>query len=269
MVALLGRPGPLQLLWDAARGGDLEQAVATVAVLTSAQLRLIEEYDQVQTARATRLAELSRMMEQARGEAEQLVERRRELESTRTRVESRLAQLAKEQRRTDTSLADLRQRAEALERLLGVIRGRQPFTGKDDIRRFRGALPWPEGGRVVRGFGRHYLPKYATYTVCNGLRLAVAPGAEVAALFPGRVAYASHFMGYGNMVVVDHGHSVYALAAGLATIHVRVGQGVTMGKRLGLAGPVAEEGNLYLEIRVGESPEDPRRWLQLEGAGGR
>jgi septal ring factor EnvC (AmiA/AmiB activator) len=42
-----------------------------------------------------------------------------------------------------------------------------------------------------------------------------------------------------------------------------------MGKRLGLAGPVNEEGNLYLEIRVGETPQDPRQWLQLEGTGGR
>jgi septal ring factor EnvC (AmiA/AmiB activator) len=79
------------------------------------------------------------------------------------------------------------------------------------------------------------------------------------------VAYARHFKGYGNMVVLDHGGGVYSLVAGLATIHVRVDQRVTMGMRLGLAPPPSDDGNIYLEFRVGEKPEDPRRWLQLKG----
>jgi septal ring factor EnvC (AmiA/AmiB activator) len=78
------------------------------------------------------------------------------------------------------------------------------------------------------------------------------------------VAFAQHFKGYGNMVVVDHGNDVFSLVAGLATIHVRLNQSVTMGLRLGLAAPPSEDGNLYFEIRVNEEPQDPRRWLQLE-----
>jgi hypothetical protein len=39
-----------------------------------------------------------------------------------------------------------------------------------------------------------------------------------------------------------------------------------MGLRLGLAAPPSDDGNLYVEIRVGEEPQDPRRWLQLEEA---
>jgi septal ring factor EnvC (AmiA/AmiB activator) len=58
---------------------------------------------------------------------------------------------------------------------------------------------------------------------------------------------------------------VYSLVAGLATIHVRVDQRVTMGMRVGLASPTAEGGNVYFEFRNGEKPEDPRRWLQLKG----
>ena len=83
--------------------------------------------------------------------------------------------------------------------------------------------------------------------------------------FAGSVRFAERFRGYGLMVVIDHGHDVYSLAAGLATIHVRVDQRVTMGMRLGLAPPPSDDGNIYLEFRVGEKPEDPRRWLQLKG----
>ena len=82
-------------------------------------------------------------------------------------------------------------------------------------------------------------------------------------MFAGVVAYARHFKGYGNMVVVDHGHEVYSLVAGLASIHVRLDQRVTMGMTLGVAPPPTAEGNLYVEIRVDNAPQDPRRWLQL------
>jgi septal ring factor EnvC (AmiA/AmiB activator) len=57
---------------------------------------------------------------------------------------------------------------------------------------------------------------------------------------------------------------VYSLVAGLATIHVRVDQAVSMGTQLGLASPPSEDGNIYFEFRVNEKPEDPKRWLQLE-----
>jgi septal ring factor EnvC (AmiA/AmiB activator) len=86
----------------------------------------------------------------------------------------------------------------------------------------------------------------------------------VIAVYPGIVAFARFFKGYGNMVVLDHGHGVYSLVAGLATIHVRLDQKVTMGARLGLASPPTDEGNLYFEIRVDDEPLDPVRWLTLE-----
>jgi septal ring factor EnvC (AmiA/AmiB activator) len=264
MVTLLGRPGPLQLVFDAVQNGELESAVSTVAVLTSGQARLLEEYVEIRARHAARLAALSQILQQARQESRDLSARRLELEQTQKRVEARLRQLTRSQTATGVQLADLKEREQALQRLIGVLASRERFTGKEDIRRYRGALPWPVTGEVVRSFGRHYLPTYSTYTVCNGLRLGASSGAPVRAVFPGVVAYARHFKGYGNMVVVDHGRDVYSLVAGLGTIHVRLNQSVSMGLQLGLAAPPKEDGNVYFEIRVGEDPQDPRRWLQLE-----
>jgi len=263
MVVLLGGPGPLQLLFDAARGGDLERAMSTVAVLTAAQVKLLKEYDKLTGQHTERLAALSVILERAQDEARSLQARRHELVTTRTRVEDRMRVIERSQRTTGNRLTELRQREQALSRLIQVLSSRDRFTGKEDIRRYRGALPWPVDGSVVRTFGRHYLAKYSTYTVCNGLRYAAPGQAPVRAVFPGMVAYAQHFKGYGNMVVIDHGNGVYSLAAGLATILVRLDQRVSMGTQLGLASPPADDGNVYFEIRDRESPQDPRRWLQL------
>jgi septal ring factor EnvC (AmiA/AmiB activator) len=264
MMALLGQPGPLQLLYDAARGGNLEEAMGTVSVLTAGQVQLMREYDELQVERSVRLADLSRVLSEAGREAAQLIARREELGEVRARVEQEIGKLQRRQETTVNRLQEMRQREAALEQLMELVGSRERLTGSEDVRRYRGALPWPARGEIVQGFGRHYLPKYATYTVCNGIRLNVDSGTEVTAVFPGVVAYARHFKGYGNMVVVDHGHEVYSLVAGLSSIHVRLDQQVAMGTRLGVAPPPTDEGNLYLEIRVANRPQDPRRWLQLE-----
>ena len=265
VMSLVCRPGPLQLLFDAHQGGELEQALGTVSVLTAGQIQLFGEYHEVKRQHGIRLAELSRTLGQAQEEARELVLRRAELETVRKQVAGRLASLESSRRRTGASLEDLRAREAALERLVGVLASQKRFTGKEDIRGYRGALPWPILGPVVQGFGRHKDPTYSTYTVCNGLRFTAPISSPVTAVFPGVVAYARHFKGYGNMVILDHGNDVYSLVAGLGTIHVRVNQRVTMGMRLGLASPTTEGGNVYLEFRVGEKPEDPKRWLQLKG----
>jgi septal ring factor EnvC (AmiA/AmiB activator) len=265
VMALLGQPGPLQLFFDAYRGGELEDAIGTVSALTAGQIRLFEEYREMSRLHAVRLAELSKTLSLAKEDARTLELRRDELEGVRDRVALRLKELERSRNSADARLEDLRERETALERLVGVLASRQRFTGREDIRGYRGALPWPVEGRVVQGFGRHRLPKYSTYTVCNGLRFDVPGSTPVNAVFPGVVAFARHFKGYGNMVVLDHGHDVYSLVAGLGTIHVRVDQSVTMGMRLGLASPPTDGGNVYLEFRVGQKPMDPRRWLQLKG----
>jgi septal ring factor EnvC (AmiA/AmiB activator) len=265
ILILLGRPGPMQLFVDAYRGGMLEEAMGTVSVLTAGQVRLFEEYREVRRQHGVRLTELSQTLDQARVEAEKLEDRKRELEAVRRQVANHLASLERSRARTDASLDELREREASLQRLVGVLASKQRFTGNEDIRTYRGALPWPVEGPVVQGFGRQKLAKYSAYTVCNGIRFDSPSSAPVNAVFPGVVAFARHFKGYGNMVVLDHGNAVYSLVAGLGTIHVRVDQSVTMGMRLGLASPPKEGGNVYLEIRVAEKPEDPRRWLQLKG----
>ena len=125
----------------------------------------------------------------------------------RTEVAQHLASLERSRARADASLDELRGRETSLQRLVGVLASKQRFTGKEDIRGYRGALPWPVEGPVVQGFGRQKLAKYSAYTVCNGIRFDSPSSASVNAVFPGVVAFARHFKGYGNMVVLDHGQA--------------------------------------------------------------
>lgn len=264
LAALMGKPGPLQLMWDALRGGHLEEATSLVLTLTRGQVALVREYGKLRDERASRLADLSRILERAGEEARELQNRRSKLDALRQESQSKLAKLEREQKHTGGEIEELRQREAAFERLFERVSRTRRLTGKENIYSYRGALPWPVKGAVVRGFGRHYLAKYATYTLCNGLRMRVKTGEEVHSIFSGVVAFARFFKGYGNMVVVDHGHEVYSMIAGLSSIHVRLNQKVSIGTRLGLAGQPKDDGNIYVEIRAKGKAEDPRRWMQLQ-----
>jgi len=102
--------------------------------------------------------------------------------------------------------------------------------------------------------------------VSNGVILLVSPGDEVRAVAKGKVVFAQFFKGYGNLVIVNHENQVYSLYAQLASMFARTGQRVAMGEAVGMAGSgEGQEGNLYLEIRVGQRPQDPLAWLKPFG----
>ena len=164
------------------------------------------------------------------------------------------------------ALAEARSAAERLERLWGrVASDADGYAG--DLRLVRGGLPWPvQGSRLVRRFGPQRDPSYGTVTVSHGLVLEVAVTTPVRAVAPGRVVYAQFFRGHGNLVIVHHGQQIYSLYSRLGTMLVDAGGRVGTGDPVGLAGRSEEDGgNVYLEIRVGQSPEDPLVWLNPAG----
>jgi murein hydrolase activator len=122
---------------------------------------------------------------------------------------------------------------------------------------FRGLIDWPARGRVTAGFGPLLDPRYRTRVPHNGLDIATAPGAEVRAVFPGKVLYAAPFEGYGTTVVLFHAGRVLTLYAGLAEARVSREDVVPLGHVVGLA-----TDKLYFEIRVENRPENPSIWLR-------
>ena len=92
-----------------------------------------------------------------------------------------------------------------------------------------------------------------------GLEFAGRPGASVRAAADGRVAFVREYGAYGQMIIVDHGHSFYTVYGGLGRVEVAVGDWVGMSARIGsLQGEP-----LFFEVRRGTRSLDPRSWLGL------
>jgi septal ring factor EnvC (AmiA/AmiB activator) len=143
-----------------------------------------------------------------------------------------------------------------------LARSEKAEAGTGGLTPLKGRLPWPIRGRVVAGFGSLVHPKYKTRTNNQGILIKPepAPGTgttNASAVAPGRVVYADRFMGYGNLVIVDHGSGFYTLYGSLDEMSAGVGTNVAAGTPLGAAGEF-----LHFEIRKDGKPVDPEAWLK-------
>jgi septal ring factor EnvC (AmiA/AmiB activator) len=87
----------------------------------------------------------------------------------------------------------------------------------------------------------------------------------VRAIFAGEVVYAQWLMGYGNLVILDHGDGVFSLYGRLAPSTLARGERVALGDAFGvLAAPSTDDevAGLYFEIRDSRASADPALWLR-------
>ncbi len=120
----------------------------------------------------------------------------------------------------------------------------------------KGTLPWPAQGPVVTRFGTIVDPKYKTATKSSGIDIETKSGSAVLAVDSGKVSFADMFMGYGRMVIIDHGNRCHSIYSKLSDVKVKVGASVARGGAIALSGDT-----LHFEFRVGGKSVDPLDWL--------
>ena len=78
----------------------------------------------------------------------------------------------------------------------------------------------------------------------------------------GRVAFAEVYAGFGQGVVIDHGHDDFSLYGFRDTVARAAGARVRAGEPIGTVGRgPSGSGALYFELRIDGRPVDPVQWL--------
>lgn len=116
----------------------------------------------------------------------------------------------------------------------------------------------PAAGPVIGRFGK---PEDNGWTA-QGITIATRSSAQVVAPRAGTAVFAEPFLGYGELLIIDHGEGYHVLLAGLERLDARVGDDLVSGEPIGVMGPdggTAER--LYIELRRGGRPIDPLPWL--------
>lgn len=207
-----------------------------------------------------------------------------EIEGEKNRKAAYLQKVRKDKQAHQASLRELQANAgrlqamvrklEAMSRKSYTSTARKPSTKEKSPRlppipdkgfgAQRGRLSLPVNGKVVSGFGRHKHPEFDSYTVSNGVSIAAPTGADIKAVYEGKVIFASYFKGYGNMVILDHGGGFFSLYAHASRIAKRVGAEVARNETIASVGDVdSPRGDmLYFEIRYQGKPVDPAAWFR-------
>ena len=210
------------------------------------------------TLAATR-DDLQRKTREAMSLRVELDRARRALEADRQRKSELLTSIVEKK---ETHAAYLQELEEAEGKLGQLLSGLGAADIDVPITVFKGALPWPARGRVRIAFGRHKHPRFETYTLHNGIEIEAPVDTPVTAVHDGTVAFADQFLGYGLMVIIDHGGKNHTLYAHLAEARVRPGQHVSAGDVVGTVGASGVDGpGLYFEMRSQGKPQDPQEWL--------
>jgi len=262
----LGRLSYVRILLALDQNQNPFEAAAMLSYMVQRDSRSIEAFQRTRgewERQVALLAEEQSKLREARVAVEQ---RSSEVRRARAEKQALLSRLEAEGTRSLERLADLEEKARRLEALFTLLYERTPGAdpGQRGIEDFRGALEWPVSGNVIESFGRHRSERFATFTVSNGLKIEVPSGTDVRAVFEGTVLFSQWFKGYGNLIIIDHGHRIFSLYGNTRGITVNVGDKITTGQHIALVeqDDSGLSGYLYFEIREDNKPTDPRTWLR-------
>jgi murein DD-endopeptidase MepM/ murein hydrolase activator NlpD len=126
---------------------------------------------------------------------------------------------------------------------------------------------WAHEGKINNEFGFRRSPFGGRmYEFHAGLDIDGERGDSVIAPATGTVTEAGWKGGYGQMVEIDHGNGLVTRYGHLSRIEVEAGQPITRGQLIGLVGSTGRSTgpHLHFELRLGEKPINPRRFLPPE-----
>lgn len=190
---------------------------------------------------------------------------RRDVRKERKRQNRLLALVKTQKGYYEKSVRELEQAAANLQQLIETLH-REEVEEDSLFVQMRGKLALPVQGKLERKYGPYIDPKLRTRMHHKGIDLRASKGADVRSVFDGKVIYAGWFVGYGRVVIVDHGGGYFSLYAHLSTILKKIGESVVVGESIAKVGDTGslKGAYLYFELRKRGISEDPRPWFSKE-----
>ncbi len=177
----------------------------------------------------------------------------------------RLVTIHKEKEFYETSVRQLRNASVDLKRSSSNIRKRKvgDVGVSESFGQMRGKLPFPLQARIVEG---NEYAGGARREQSKGVLIALPAGADVKAVFSGRVDFSGKLKGYGELIIINHGERFFTVSAHLSKRNKIEGDLVQKGDVVGLAGTdgISEGSRFYFEIRKGGRNLDPMEWFALK-----
>jgi len=256
----LGRGRYVRLLLSARDARDLGRALRMVGAFARLDRERVAAYQGTLEALKSARSDLQKRMQ--RTEALR-IEAQTDAAGAAAAAQARAARISDIDRRRDLNAQLAGELQAAQQKLQATLRDLASGLPTKDaplpLRPFRGALDWPTTGTVRRA-GQ---PGTARERGSGAIEIDAPEGTPVRAVHDGSAAFADTFMGFGNLVILDHGAQAYTLYGDLLDVLVSRGGPVERGQIIGHVGQAPAGGpGLYFELRIDGRPADPLQWLK-------
>jgi len=146
--------------------------------------------------------------------------------------------------------------------------GGRPATTADWLRMAAAPTMWPVEGPVTGSFGERIDPFNGEGAFHTGVDISTAYGQAVIAPADGVVVFAAPAVGYGQLVVLEHGHGISTRYGHLASFAIAIGQSVRRGDVIGYVGRSGRSTgpHLHYEVRIQGVPVNPHKYLRISVA---
>ncbi len=267
-----GKIHTFEVVFNASTFSDLSNRLKYLSTLARQDKLLYDYVKKMQDALNKRIDEFNMNKEQLALVQKEAENEKLTLEIEKGNKESFLVQLSSEQQKQKKLEDELNKSKESLQYLVNKLRvantnvekNRNVKEGQHYFDKNKKKVIWPASGKIISKFGTVRHPKYNTKTLNNGIDIEVKKGDPVQAVYDGDVIYVDKFLGYGNVVMLDHGNGYFTLYAHLQDMNVILNQPVMTGETIGscgdtgsLSGPI-----LHFEIRKDGKPLNPLNYLK-------
>jgi len=258
----------LKLLIDSNNISDITSRYAYITSVAEADRNLLDETikQKAEVERQKKIAEEKRQqIIQNKNNTEKLkgiiINKKQAKNKILGSVRKDKAQLTKAQKDMEVSIG-------RLERLIAELKSNQgkssskdgyntiPYLDAKGLDGQAGRLPLPAPGSIIE----NQAPSM------KGVTIKAEYGDDIKCVDDGIVDYARWFdgVGYGNMIIVNHGNGYRTLYAHASKINVREGQKVNKDQKIGEVGDTGSLNgtSLYFEIWKGSEALPTRRWLR-------
>lgn len=274
VVALykFGVTGPAKVVFSSDSYMALLKRYRYMQLILEQDAAMIEGYRTYMAELNTGLARLEKDREETRKLKKELTAKKEAAERALRKKQRFLISINRSKRLHKKALKELEESSLELGKMIdgledslvpeGSIGDRGAFSS------FKGLLDFPANGDIIAFFGKIRDPRFNTTIFQKGIEIAAPMGADIKAIFDGKVLYADWFRGYGKIIIIDHGEGYYSLSAHASDIKKKVGQEVKRGEVVALAGDTGSLKGpyLYFEIRHKGKPVDPLIWLKVPPA---
>ncbi|UCC66029.1 MAG: peptidoglycan DD-metalloendopeptidase family protein [Deltaproteobacteria bacterium] len=254
----LHRVGLVRVLFSAEDYSDALRRYKAFRMIIESDSRLLEAYQRAIKEREERKNELIRGKSDLQRKKGKIEAKKKEIEREKRKKSKLLASVKAERRAYLKAIAELKESEKELRFLIDRLRLKAASLKGARFEALRGKLLPPVKGSLFSPQGRK-----------RGIGIKAREGAEIKAVYGGKVVYASWFKGYGNLMIIDHGDGYYTILAHASRLLKQVGSKVKMGEVVALVGSTGslEGPMLYFEIRHHGKSEDPLTWLAFPHRG--